>query len=256
MVVMGVIDRQTVHGRQIQLADPPSEDDVPHPLRARMGRVPLVVRGWMPIVDLEKALPLHLHQVFSGDPPSKIRMVDVREHGLAGLAALIQNGVHPALHHIEHIGATLRRDLLAEIGGVDVHRKRQVTAGDFLGGNHQEPTGFFEQAAELRQRLQPILVGAVMITSHQPVGPKAALVLLEGLGKMVLCGLGDPLLALQHPVVIGQREKVVTVFLVPVGDGLGEIIAITPEGMRVEVALPPPGLGGRRPANHPKHGHD
>lgn len=50
-------------------------------------------------------------------------MVDMREHGLPGLAALLQHRIHPALHHVEHIGATLRRDLLAEVGGVDVHRK-------------------------------------------------------------------------------------------------------------------------------------
>jgi len=85
----------------------------------------------------------------------------------------------------------------------------------------------------------------VVITSLQPVGTETTAVLLEGLGEMVLLGLRHPLLALQHPVVIGQGEKVVTVFLVPVGDGLGEIVAITPERMRVEVALPPAVLSGR-----------
>lgn len=94
----------------------------------------------------------------------------------------------------------------------------------------------------------------MVIASHQPVGPKATTVLLESLGEMVLLRLRHPLLALQHPVVIGQGEKVVTVFLIPVGDGFWEIITVAPQRMGVEISLPPASLGGPCRANHPEHG--
>ena len=197
------------------------------------------------IVDLEEALTLDLHEILSRDAPAEIGMVDVREHGLPRLTTLLQHGIDPALHHIQHIGSAPGRDLLAEIGGIDVNRKRQVPAGDLLGRNHQEPTGLFEPGAKLFQRLQPILVGSLSIPPLQPVGTEAALVLREGFGKMVLRGLGDPLLTLEHPVVVRHRQEVVAVLLVPVGDGLRKIVAIAPQGVGVQIAFPPAGLSGR-----------
>ena len=38
--------------------------------------------------------------------------------------------------------------------------------------------------------------------------------------------------------MVGQREEVVAVLLVPVGDHLGEVVAVAPERVRVQVALP------------------
>ena len=48
----------------------------------------------------------------------------------------------------------------------------------------------------------------------------------------------DPLLALGDDVVVGQGEEVVAVPLVPVGDHLGEVVAVAPERVGVQVALP------------------
>ena len=96
----------------------------------------------------------------------------------------------------------------------------------------------------------------MVIASYQPVGPEATAVLLEGLREMVFLRLLHPLLAFQHPVVIGQGEKVVTVVLVPIGDGFWEIVAIAPQRMGVEITLPPTSLGGRRQGHHGQQAGD
>ena len=59
--------------------------------------------------------------------------------------------------------------------------------------------------------------------------------------------------------MVGDAEKVVAVAAVPVGDHLGIVVAIAPERVSVEVALPPAGVfggegGGAGTQNEPGDG--
>lgn len=65
-----------------------------------------------------------------------------------------------------------------------------------------------------------------------------------GLGVfLVEGGLVKPAVAGLEDIMIGEAEEVVAIFAVPFGDDFGELVAIGPEGMGVEVTLIPLGLG-------------
>ena len=60
----------------------------------------------------------------------------------------------------------------------------------------------------------------------------------------------EPAPPLLEHVVIGDREEMVALLLVPVGDHVRELVPVAPEGVRVQVPLPPPRLRllrGHRP---------
>src|SRR5690606_13507338 len=56
----------------------------------------------------------------------------------------------------------------------------------------------------------------------------------------------DPSLAAGHDIVIGQLQEVVAMGMVPIGGDFGELIPIGPQGVGVQVSLPPkvPVAGG------------
>jgi len=54
----------------------------------------------------------------------------------------------------------------------------------------------------------------------------------------------DPSVALGQNVVVGKREEMVAVLLVPIDNHLRIIIAIAPERMGVQIAFPPLGRCG------------
>ena len=53
-----------------------------------------------------------------------------------------------------------------------------------------------------------------------------------------------PAFAVGKNIVIGHGQEVVIVTLVPVGDHLGKVVAVAPQRVRVQVALPPARFGG------------
>src|SRR5207245_478543 len=55
-----------------------------------------------------------------------------------------------------------------------------------------------------------------------------------------------PALAHQHAIMVGKSEEIVAVILIPAHNHLRIIIAITPEGMRMQIAFPPVRFGGGR----------
>ena len=86
-------------------------------------------------------------------------------------------------------------------------------------------------------------------SSHWRAEPLAVLVVR--LARGALRRNANPPLVGGERVVIGDREKVVAVSLVPVRDGLGEVVAVGPEGVRVGIAAPP---GRCRRGGVPAHG--
>jgi hypothetical protein len=52
-----------------------------------------------------------------------------------------------------------------------------------------------------------------------------------------------PAIAAAKDVVIRQREKVIAVAAIPIGNHLGKVIAVAPEGVGMDIALPPLGAG-------------
>ena len=66
----------------------------------------------------------------------------MQKHRLSGGFALGQQGIHVALHDLVHAVASLRRNLVAQVGGVHVHGRGLPAVSDFLGLDHEKPMGF------------------------------------------------------------------------------------------------------------------
>ena len=269
--MMRIIHRQAVEHAKLQFCQPERQQDVPHSLDADVIRIAFVANGRMAVVNLEEPVALHLHQVLGGERPAEVGVVDVRKHRLAAEPALRQHGVDIALHDFHDIRAVPRLDSVAKVGRVDVdlvllEKVRRVGANfvllelvsDLLAGNHQEPLAFLQIATELGQRVEPDLQDAVGgEASVEAVRAVTGEVFFEGcLAHLV--GHRNPFDAFLEDVVVGQGQEMVAVGLVPFGDHFGEIVAVAPERVRVQVALPPArrlrARGGRpeqkrRPAN-------
>ena len=69
------------------------------------------------------------------------------------------------------------------------------------------------------------------------------------------CREGHPALALAEHVVIGESEEVVARVPIPLDDHLGKPVAVGPQRVGVEVALPPARFGDRALFRRPRAGH-
>lgn len=165
-------------------------------------------------------------------------MVEERDHHPAALLPLI--GDLPQVHRdgLEYVLAGNRLDGVAKVDAVHVNRPLGERRGDLFRGNEQELAGLFEQAAELGERLEPDLLFAGLVAGFDPSLAEAARVFAEGPPPQRGRIRRHPLLAFGEQIVIRQREEIVAVLLVPVGDHFGEVVAIGPEGVRVEVPFP------------------
>jgi hypothetical protein len=58
----------------------------------------------------------------------------------------------------------------------------------------------------------------------------------------------NPSIAAQHGVVVGQLEEMIPVRVIPIGGDFRELVGVGPQGVGVEIALPPIGsvAGGQR----------
>ncbi|MFN9944231.1 MAG: hypothetical protein ACK56I_32650, partial [bacterium] len=94
---------------------------------------------------------------------------------------------------------------------------------------------------ELVERLEPHLRGVARAAAFHPGGPEPLRTPVDHGRSAALHEFRLPLPAdaAGEDVVVGEGEKVVAAFAVPVGNHLGEVVAIAPEGVGVEVALPP-----------------
>ena len=90
-----------------------------------------------------------------------------------------------------------------------------------------------------RQRLEAhLLLARPRSRRSTHAGPKRAMYFCRAFLRSRWPADVDPALALGEDVVVGQGEEVVAVPLVPVGDHFGEVVAVAPEGVGVQVALP------------------
>jgi len=220
---------------------PRGQNDVPHPLGARPQVVAVVVHIAVGVVDLEESRPLNARHVLGGQGPLEVRMIDLDQHGLAGLLLLLEHRVDVVLQDLGHGRAALRGDQVQQVDGVQMG-----LVGDLLGLDHQEPPRLLEQAAKLGEGLEPDFgLPFLALAGLDPAIREPREVPLER-GLLLVRHL-HPSVADGEPVVVGQRQEVVAAILVPLCHHLGEIVAVAPEGVGVQIALPPSRLGLFRP---------
>ena len=100
-----------------------------------MGCVPSVIDGRVTIVDFEELLACHLHDLFCGDSPSKIGMIEVEDHGLSGFLPLLGDGFDVLLHDFDDAVSSLRLDGASEVTKIHVNRGSEISTGDLFAGN-------------------------------------------------------------------------------------------------------------------------
>ena len=171
-------------------------------------------------------------------------MVEVREHRLAGALTLGENGIDVVLHDFEDAGAAARFDEVTKIGGVDVDGRFFVVRGNLFARNEEEFIALLEHFLELWERGEADLdVGA--IGANVDLVREGGAVFIEREQAGFVGADVNPLLAFEEDVVIGDGEEMVAVGFIPGGDHFGEVVAVAPEAVGVEVAFPPvAGLGG------------
>ena len=226
-------------------ADPVGVDHVPNLPRAEVLGVAVVPYRWVAVVHLKKPFAAQPDHVGRLDRPAEVGVVNVREHRLAGRLALRQHGVDVFLHRRRHPGPALRRDLFPDVGDVDVDRQALKLVGDFLALHQQETPRHGHLRAILGVSLEPDPRDALDDFVLDPVVAETFQIFVERTLAAGIFLAVNPALALGQHVVVGDAEKVVAVAAVPVGDHFGVVVAIAPERVGVEVALPPAGvLGG------------
>ena len=205
----------------------------------------------MTVVHLEEAFALHLHQFLRRDSPAEVGMVEMREHRLPRTGALLQHGVDVALDDLQHVAAGLARDGFAQVRRIEVDRRRPMPVGDFHRRDQQEPVWLLQPGTECGERLEPDLVGAIQSAVFDAIRAEAFEILVEHRPAPALGCEVQPAFAFKHRVMIGEREEVIALILVPRGHHLRVVIAIAPERVRVQVPLPPARRRCLRPIRRP-----
>src|SRR4029079_13835836 len=102
MVIVCVIDSQTINGLAFQLRQPACQDDIPHPVGVSMILVAFVTDQRMPIIHFEKPLSAQQSYFLGGYTPAEVWMVYVREQGLSACRSLRPDGIDIVLNHFEN----------------------------------------------------------------------------------------------------------------------------------------------------------
>ena len=122
-----------------------SDHIIPHLLGSRPHRITVVVDQRMSIVHLKKLLPFQFFQVFRRHRPAEIGMVEMRDDGLPGPAALLQDGIDVVLHNVGDAVASLRLDAFLYVGGVYMDGLAFKAVGYFFRLQDQEASCFFKK---------------------------------------------------------------------------------------------------------------
>ena len=205
----------------------------------------------MSVEHLEEAGVAHLHQLLRRDGEAEVGMVDVREHRLAGALALLKHGRDVVGQDCHNTVATERLDRLTEVVRVHVDRGGLPAVRDLLALQDEEAVGLLELAAILGQELEAHLGLVVLARARlDPILRPAGRVFREGLLRALVGSHVHPLVGGVERVVFGEREEMVAVGLVELGDHLREVVAIAPKRVGVEVAAPPASGVSRRGGEH------
>ena len=124
-----------------------------------------------------------------------------------------------------------------KIDGIHVHRQTAKFVGDLFAGHQQELPGSVEFFTHLRQGFQAHLRPVFHSSFLEPVRSKTLGAFCYSFFARFVGGGIHPLFPRGHHIVFGQREEIVVMGLVPVCNHLGKVIAIAPEGVRVQVSL-------------------
>src|SRR4051812_8515379 len=98
MIIVRVIHGRAPDWVEVELSQSFRQDYVPDPLMAGMICVTSVPGDRMAIVDFEKTIAVHAHDILGGHRPSKIRMIHVGDHWLPGSPPLFEDGIHVVLN--------------------------------------------------------------------------------------------------------------------------------------------------------------
>lgn len=227
----------------MQVGEAMGEDDVPDLADGGVEVVAFVEDLRVAVVDLEEFQAAHRHEFLRGDAPAEVGVIDVGEHRLAGGFALGIDRIDIALDDFEHAVAALGLDNFAQVDGAHVDRGEFVFIRELLAGNENETAGFLEFGTELSKRFQAhfwkVIAGALL----DPVFAEAFDVTFEDIATAFI-RRHEPAVTHLQGVMIAEHQEIVAMLLIPIGDHLGIAIAIAPEGVGVEIALPPAGFLG------------
>jgi hypothetical protein len=207
-----------------------------------------LIDAGMSVVDFEMSFEHGVGQVMRGDCVVIIRMIEMRENLASGPFRLIVHRAEVVRDGFGDRRSAERRDRFFKVGGVDVNRHAFGLVADFLGRNHEKLAALFDQRAELFQRLEPHFRIGSFAAALDPSVAEARDVFRNNVGAGFLRQLAFllPANALAQHVMVGEREEVVVVCAVPIGDHVGEVVTVAPEGVRVQIAFPPARRGSGR----------
>ena len=200
----------------------------------------------MAVIDLEKVVAVDPHHVLGRHRVIIIRMIEMHEDWLARPLALGNHGVDVVLDRFGHAAAVHRRHKLLDVRCIEMDRSPAEPVGDLLALEEHEPARFFQSRPHFGQRFEADLLLAVDRSRLDPIAWKTRLELAQRFGPAAVAVDSDPIPAGNgQDVVIGEAQEIVTVLLVPKADHFEVVVAVAPEGMRVQVAAIPAQLALR-----------
>jgi hypothetical protein len=93
-------------------ADPIRVDDIPYLDGTEMLCIAVVVYSWVAVVDFEELLAFQLNHISRFKCPSKVRMIDMREHELPSFFSLLNDRVDIILNNGGKAASPLGRDIV------------------------------------------------------------------------------------------------------------------------------------------------
>jgi hypothetical protein len=131
--------------------------------------VTALVDAGVAVVDLEVAFEDRLGEVLGGDRVAVVGVVQVGEDLAADALGLVADGAEVGVDRLDDRPAPRRRQLVAEIRGVDVDRHVLRLVGDLLGGDEDESPALLDERPELVERLEADLA---VVPGPAPFDPR------------------------------------------------------------------------------------
>ena len=259
LIVVRIIRRQRVERRRLQAREAQRIRDVPDFIGRGMVRIARVVVVIDAVPDLEKLFAHHGREILGGHSPFVVRMVHMHHDLASGARGQFLHGGQVRVHHVAHRGAVAGLDELHEIRRV--HVDRALVGGlvrDLFGLNEQKFPGRVEERPVFVEGLEPHFHAARFATRARfhPVRTESFQVVRVGIARhirrtaprLALRFCGDrrerhPALPLTEDIVIRESEEVVARVPIPLDDHLGKPVAVRPQCVGVEIALPPARFG-------------